>query len=91
LFLVFFTSARNILLAIKFLLNIDGGSSVLFCCLCEIVGNVALLFKGQNCLYFVIGVAEEKEFVPGKKSNLKAWNLETGMFMLSHPCLQDEF
>jgi hypothetical protein len=59
LFLVFFTSLRNVLLAIKFLVHIDGGSQVLFCCTCEIVGKVPLLFKGENCVYFVIGVAEE--------------------------------
>ena len=56
----------------------------------EVVANVPLLFDGQNFLYFVIGVAEE-EVCSGKKSNLKTWNFVTGMFVLSHLCLQNEF
>lgn len=58
---------RNLLFAIKCLLNIDDGSKFLFCCLCEVVENVPLLLDGETFLYFVIGVAEEKEFVLGRR------------------------
>jgi len=38
-----------------------------FCCLCGAVAKVPLLFNRENFPYFVICVAEEKEFVLGRR------------------------